>query len=320
MEEESMKEMNLWLDMLWERHMAHKALETHKPPILDLEPVMVVATPVTSPSVHSSRQLASKAFARSTHDLQELGELEEIKVLSGGLSNLSSELDLLRRTVESHYVRLCSLEAHLTSQSQAFRASSSTDSHSTQGLNVPVHLAETSTSVTGTSTSSSALNPPPHTSHMAFNSVEELETRQRVLRSQLTAQMQNIEKSILKQQQASQQIKSLESRWETMIDSMGRHLQDIDTLRYGLLGTWKFSLSVFCFIIIWPLIVRYLWKSYGKKWVLNLIHKYWQTNKKTIAVTSSTSTVASSISLPSATPLTSILSTAFNAVMNRTAK
>jgi hypothetical protein len=326
MEEEIVKDMNLWMEMLLERHMAHKAMQMHRPLVEDLESPLSSSALSSGSVVAPGRALVSKAMGRSAHDLQGLGEMEEIRVLSGGLSSLSSELDLLRRTVESHYVRLCSLESHLISQSQSHRTHSNPEANAHGQINER-HLNETSTVTTGASTSSLGLSPAQANVHVAFNSLEELEARQRSLRSQLTAQMQNIEKAILKQQQASQQIKTLESRWDTMIDTMTKHLQEIDTLRFGLFGSWRYSLSLFSFIIIWPLIVRYFWKSFGKRWIFNFIKRYWKTSQKNhilpspssaastaTAATAAVVAVSSSIASSSSNSLTSILSSAFHAV------
>lgn len=256
MEDHVSKDMNLWLDLLWELQVSHKATVVPKV----VEPVAPVQSPSPSPS---TRPMTAKAYTWSSHDLIELGEIEEMKVLTGGLSNLSDELDSLRRTVESHYVRLCSLESHLSSQTLASKQSVNTESTpSANGQNADSQSATASSSEQLLITSQRDQ----HNSNLVFNSLEELEARQRALRLQLTSQMQNIEKSFLKQQQASQQLKTLESRWENMLDKMTKRLQEIDTLRYGLLGSWRYSVSILCFIIFWPLIVRYFWITYGRKW------------------------------------------------------
>lgn len=301
MEEHVIKDMNLWLDLLWERHGAHKAIEIAPKPIeASITPPLQATTPSPIPMT-SLRPMTAKSYTWSSHDLHELGEIEEMKVLNGGLSNLADELDSLRRTVESHYVRLCSLSSHLASQSvgsganlrsQQIHSNSPSphalpngltpnNSNANQGnaqnnaANNANANASDAQSRTETNSSSSRLvlanHRDQHTSHqMAFNSLEELEARQRALRLQLTAQMQNIEKSFLKQQQASQQIKTLEARWDNMINKMSKRLQEIDTLRYGLLGSWRYSVSILCFIILWPLIVRYAWISFGKRWARSL--------------------------------------------------
>lgn len=253
MEENLGKDMNLWLDLLWELQAAYKVTPVAKV----VETLPPPQSPSTTPSL---RPMTAKSYTWSTHDLHELGEIEEMKVLNGGLSNLADELDTLRRTVESHYVRLCSLESHLTSQSLVCKQPPTSDSSTANcGPILDSHSA------TASSSEQLLVSSQPGAS-LAFNSLEELEARQRTLRLQLTGQMQSIEKSFLKQQQASQQLKTLESRWESMLDKMSKRLQEIDTLRYGLLGSWRYSVSILCFIIFWPLIVRYFWITYGRNW------------------------------------------------------
>ena len=284
MEEEASKEMGLWMDVLWESHMAYKALQNSRPQTLEMEPS--VAPPATAVSTTPTviRSMAARSYNWSSQNLQEMGELEEMKVLSGGISHLSDELDLLRRTVESHYVRLCSLESHLSSQSQSNRPVLQTSLPQST-----VEMGDSNSALLASSSSSSPLKSlratqqiqPPQ---LAFNSLEELEARQRELRSQLTTQMQHLEKSLLKQQQASLQFSSLESRWEAMYDKMTKRLQYIDTMRYGLFGSWRYSVSLLLFIIIWPLVVRYMWISFGRSWIHAITKKYWRWNVKQAAL------------------------------------
>lgn len=253
MEENLGKDMNLWLDLLWELQAAHKVAPVAK--------VIETLPPPQSPSpAPSLRPMTAKSYTWSTHDLHELGEIEEMKVLNGGLSNLADEFETLRSSVESHYVRLCSLESHLSSQSTASKQTPASDTLAGNNVStLETHSATPSSSEQHLVSSQPGIAFP-------FNSLEELESRQRELRLQITFQMQSIEKSFLKQQQASQQLKTLESRWESMLDKMSKRLQEIDTLRYGLLGSWRYSVSILCFIIFWPLIVRYFWITYGRNW------------------------------------------------------
>lgn len=307
MEHYVVKEMTLWLDLLGELQAAQ-----HVVPITS--GVELLPLPSTPLSTATLRPMTAKSYTWSKSDLTELGEIEEMKVLSGGLTTLADELDLLRRTVESHYVRLCSLESHLTSQSLLSRQGSS--SEPLVGTNGPTSETQSATA----SSSEPHLNSSqrdPSSNPMAFNSLEELEARQRRLRLELTSQMQSIEKSFLKQQQASQQLKTLESRWETMIEKMSKRLQEIDTLRYGLLGSWRYSVSLLCFCIFWPLICRYFWVNYGWAWARALAKRIPWRRKVVVKVPEPktlTSTVVSA--LTNAPAVTQAASSAMSMISN----
>jgi hypothetical protein len=281
MEEEVRKEMTLWLELVWESQIAYTAHKSAQSEISESAPSTSLAVASTSTPM---RTISSKSYTRSSQDLQELGELEEMRVLSGGMAALSDELDALRRTVESHYLRLCSLESHLTSQtvSRGSRLHSVVSTPPLQDGSV--------------SDESSIQLPHQHLIDHTYNSLDELDARQRALRTQLSAQMQSIEKAFLKQQQASQQIKTLESRWDVMVDKMNKRLQEIDTLRYGVLGSWRQTLSIAGFIIVWPLIVRFIWIMFAKKWFTFLLRRYyWKTAVNAETTSSLVPKVASSL-------------------------
>lgn len=287
MEEESTRDMKLWMELLWESYTAHKALEERRK---REEATAALLSSSPAAQVPLSRPITQKSYSWSSHDLQELGEREEIKVLNTGMATLSDDIESLRRTVESHYLRLCSLETSLSSQSSTTQPSD-TPSTSTLGATGRANpqLETLSTSSPAQKALLATTTPTQQTPGLAFNSLAELEVRQKALRAQLTSQMQSIEKSFLKHQQASQHIKVLESRWEIMLDKMNRQLQDIDTLRFGVLASWRQWLSFIGFVILWPLIVRYAWKLFSKRIVAYIflpLSRFWKSRRAAKAVTS----------------------------------